>query len=222
MDKLQIHIVIDSNLYTKNPESSDLGRKIVSKSIELINELGFETFTFKKLGLQIGSNESSIYRYFENKHMLLIYLTCWYWSWMEYQLVFATSNITSPKDRLETAIHILTRKIDIDNSFTFINEILLGKIIIAEANKAHHTKSVAAENEKGYFKTYKRVVERVSQMVLAVNPVYEFPHMLTSTVIEGSHQQRHFSEHLPSLTDTGKGKSPIERFYIDLVHKAIG
>lgn len=222
MDKLQIHIVIDSNLYTKNPESSDLGRKIVSQSIEMINELGFEAFTFKKLGVQIGSNESSIYRYFESKHMLLIYLTCWYWSWIEYQLVFATSNLPSPIDRLETAIQILTRKIDIDNSFTFINEILLGKIIIAEANKAHHTKSVAAENEKGYFKTYKRVVERVSQMVLAVNSTYEFPHMLISTVIEGSHQQRHFSEHLPSLTDTGKGKSPIERFYIDLVHKAIG
>jgi|TARA_R110002051_G_scaffold88673_2_gene156211 AcrR family transcriptional regulator len=221
MDKLQIHIVIDPNLYTKNPESSDLGRKIVSQSIEMINELGFEAFTFKKLGTQIGSNESSIYRYFENKHMLLIYLTCWYWSWIEYQLVFATSNLPKPHDRLETAIHILTRKIDIDNSFTFINEVLLGKIIIAEANKAHHTKSVAAQNEKGYFKTYKRVVERVSQMVLEVNPTYEFPHMLISTVIEGSHQQRHFSEHLPSLTDTGKGKSPIERFYIDLVHKAI-
>ena len=221
MDKLQVHIVIDSNLYTKNPDSSDLGRNIVSHSIEMINALGFEAFTFKKLGIQIGSNESSIYRYFESKHMLLVYLICWYWSWMEYQLVFATSNIPSHEQRLDTAIHILTRKIDIDNSFSYVNEILLGKIIIAEANKAHHTKSIDAENEKGYFKTYKRVVERVSQMVLALKPSYEFPHMLISTVIEGSHQQRHFSEHLPSLTDTGKGKAPIERFYIELVKKAI-
>ncbi len=221
MEDLHIHIVIDSELYTKNPESSELGRKIVSHSIEMIDELGFEAFTFKKLGKRIGSNESSIYRYFESKHMLLIYLICWYWSWMEYQLVFACSNLSSASQKLDTAIHVLTRKIDIDNSFSYINEILLGNIIIAEATKAHHTKSVAVENEKGYFKTYKRVVERVSQMVLAVNSKYEFPHMLISTVIEGSQQQRHFSKHLPSLTDTDKGSDAIERFYIDLVRKAI-
>ena len=36
----------------------------------MINELGFEAFTFKKLGINIESPESSIYRYFENKHTL--------------------------------------------------------------------------------------------------------------------------------------------------------
>jgi threonyl-tRNA synthetase len=42
---LQIHITISSDLYTKNPESSVLGQKIVSKSIEMIDALGFEDFT---------------------------------------------------------------------------------------------------------------------------------------------------------------------------------
>ncbi len=55
------------NVYLKNPESSDLGLKIISNSIEMVNELGFESFTFKKLGERIESPESSIYRYFENK-----------------------------------------------------------------------------------------------------------------------------------------------------------
>ena len=50
MEELQVHITIDPNLYTKNPESSDLGRKIVSQSIVMIDTLGFEGFTFKKLG----------------------------------------------------------------------------------------------------------------------------------------------------------------------------
>ena len=59
MENLPLHIIINPDLYTKNPESSVLGQKIVSKSIEMIDALGFEDFTFKKLGLEIGSNESA-------------------------------------------------------------------------------------------------------------------------------------------------------------------
>ncbi|MFT8175893.1 TetR/AcrR family transcriptional regulator, partial [Salmonella enterica] len=84
----QIVISVNPKLYVKNPESSELGRKIIQQSILLIDEIGFEAFTFKKLGERIGSNESSLYRYFENKHKLLLYLTSWYWGWMEYRVVF--------------------------------------------------------------------------------------------------------------------------------------
>jgi hypothetical protein len=72
MKNLQVNIVISPELYSKNPESSALGHKIVSKSIEMINELGFEDFTFKKLGASIGSNESSVYRYLKAN------IPCWY------------------------------------------------------------------------------------------------------------------------------------------------
>ncbi len=221
MEQLSIHINISAELYTKDPNSSDLGRKIVSTSIEMIDVLGFESFTFKKLGLKIGSNESSIYRYFESKHMLLLYLNAWYWSWVEYKLVFATTNIQSPKVKLEEAIQILTKRVIIDNSFSYINEVILHRIIIAESSKTYHTKEVDAENEKGYFKSYKRVVQRVTDIVLENNPTYQFPHMLVSTIIEGAHKQRYFSDHLPSLTDTEKGKTNIINFYTDLVFKVL-
>lgn len=221
MKNLQLHITISPELYTKNPESSELGHKIVSKSIEMIDTLGFESFTFKKLGVEIGSNESSIYRYFESKHALLVYLINWYWSWIEYKLVFATLNVPSAHDRLTNAIELLTKKVDEDNSFSYINEIILNRIIISEASKAYHTKDIDKENEKGYYKTYKQVVKRVSDFILEINPTYEFPHMLVSTVIEGAHQQRYFSKHLPSLTDFEEGKNNIVRFYTDLVFKTI-
>ncbi|GAA4111833.1 TetR/AcrR family transcriptional regulator [Aquimarina addita] len=221
MKNLNIQITIESEFYTKNPESSDLGRRIVSHSIEMIDELGFEAFTFKKLGQRINSNESSIYRYFESKHKLLIYLMCWYWSWVEYKMVFATNNIPEAKDKLQTAIRILTQKVMEDNAFSYINEVVLHRIIIAESSKAYHTKDVDEQNKKGFFKPYKRVVQRVSDFVIDINPDFKFPHMLISTIIEGSHQQRYFSEHLPALTDYEKGKENIIQFYNDLTFKTI-
>ena len=45
-----ITITVNPKLFVKNPETSDLGKKIISQSIILINEIGFEDFTFKKLG----------------------------------------------------------------------------------------------------------------------------------------------------------------------------
>ncbi|MCH1538349.1 TetR/AcrR family transcriptional regulator [Flavobacteriaceae bacterium] len=221
MEQLHLQIMISPELYTKNPDSSDLGKKIVSKSISMIDDLGFENFTFKKLGIEIGSNESSIYRYFESKHALLIYLINWYWSWIEYKIVFATLNINSPIEKLEKAIKILTEEVVEDNSFSYINEVILTKIIISESSKAYHTKEVDKENEKGFYKTYKNVVERVSSLVLEINPTFEYPHMLVSTVIEGAHHQRYFSKHLPSLTDFEEGKNNIACFYNDLVFKLI-
>ncbi|MCF6224072.1 MAG: TetR/AcrR family transcriptional regulator [Flavobacteriaceae bacterium] len=216
MKNIQIHIQVSPDLYLKNPDSSDLGRNIVSKSIELINEMGFEDFTFKKLGLAISSPESSVYRYFKNKHMLLVYLTSWYWAWTEYRIVFATTNIESPKERLLKAINILTKPALKDNSFTHIDEVLLSEIIFSESIKAYHTKSVDEDNKKGYFKAYKRVVQRVSDIVLEIASDFKNPHMLISTVIEGSHQQNYFAKHLPSLTDNVKEQNAISNFYTEL------
>lgn len=216
MKNLQIHIEINPELYSKNPDSSELGQNILSKSIELIGEIGFEAFTFKKLGVLINSPESSVYRYFKNKHSLLVYLTSLYWSWTEYRLVFATKNVAPPKERLVKSIEILTKPVLIDNSFTYINEVLLSEIIFSESIKAYHTKNVDEENKNGCFKAYKKVVQRVSDIVLEISPNFQYPHMLISTVIEGAHQQKYFAEHLPALTDTGKEEDGIFEFYKQL------
>ncbi|WP_405251658.1 TetR/AcrR family transcriptional regulator [Dokdonia sp. Asnod3-C12] len=221
MEELHVQITIDPALYTRNPETTELGRNIVSKSIEMIDELGFEKFTFKKLGVAINSNESSIYRYFDSKHTLLVYLTSWYWSWVEYKLVFSTTNVSNPKIKLESALALITKDATQDSAISYVNEMLLHRIIISESSKAYHTKDVDKENAKGYYKTYKRVVQRISDIVLEINPAYAFPHMLISTVIEGAHHQRYFSKHLPALTNVEEGLNTIEKFYTDMVFKAI-
>ncbi|HHH50038.1 MAG TPA: TetR/AcrR family transcriptional regulator [Saprospiraceae bacterium] len=221
MKNLQIHINVSADTYLKDPNTSVLGRKIVSASIEMIDELGFEAFTFKKLGQKIASPESSIYRYFESKHMLLIYITNWYWSWIEYKIVFAISNIKSPKTKLKKAIKILTQTIKEDTAIAHINEVLLDRIIVCEGMKSYYVKEIDEENQKGYFEVYKRIVQRLSEFVLEIKPKFEFPHMLISTVIEGAHQQKYFKAHLPALTDVKKGRDNISKFYTLLVFKLI-
>jgi AcrR family transcriptional regulator len=217
MKNLSVQIEISPKLYNKNPDSTELGRSIITHSIRMIHDIGFEDFTFKKLGQMINSPESSIYRYFENKHALLVYLTSWHWSWMEYRLVFATTNVDSAVERLKKCIDLLTKPVEVDNSIYYVNEVLLSEIIFSESIKAYHTKNVDEENKKGWFKAYKKVVERVSNIVLEIKSGFEYPHMLISTVIEGAHQQKYFAEHLPLLTDKTKDADTITKFYTELV-----
>jgi AcrR family transcriptional regulator len=221
MDNLRVNIEISPELYLKNPDTSELGQSILSNSIELISEIGFEAFTFKKLGEAINSPESSVYRYFKNKHSLLVYLTSWYWYWTEYRLVFATINVDQPQERLMRSLDILTKPVLIDNSFSYINEVLLSEIIFSESIKAYNTKDVDEENKKGCFKAYKGVVQRVGDIILEISPNFPFPHMLISTVIEGAHQQHYFSKHLPALTDTNRGDDVISEFYKTLTLKTL-
>ena len=154
MQHLHIQVKVSDELYIKDPESSVLGKKIVSHSIQMIDELGFEAFTFKKLGMAIGSPESSIYRYFDCKHSLLVYLYAWYWSWMEYRLVFAIINNNSATEKLKNAIDILCRPIEMDKTFEHIDEIILNRIIVEESTKVFHNKTVDEHNEKGSFQVF--------------------------------------------------------------------
>ena len=215
-----LKIQVNEKIYVKDPETSPLGKKIVEQSILLIDEIGFDNFTFKKLGEKIGSNESSIYRYFENKHKLLVYLSSWYWSWMEYKLIFATTNITDPKEKLIKAITIVTEKVVDDTNTAYVNEAILNKIIIAEFTKTLHTKEVDQENKEGFFLIYKRVINRIVSIVSEVNPEYPFAKSLVSSIVEGSLHQNFLTEHLKTITDCNESVSTT-RFYLNLTENIL-
>lgn len=217
-----INIKVDEKVYIKDPESTELGRRIVTNAIILIDELGLESFTFKKLAERIGSTEATIYRYFISKHMLLIYLISWYWNWLEYRLSFATNNISSAEERLKIAIKILSGKITNDQNFSHIDEVILQKIVIAESAKAYLTKEVDENNKEGFFHSYKRLCRKFSEIILEINPEYKYPASLFSTVSESAHFQYFFAQHLPSLTNVKKDDEQVLiDFLSDLVFKAI-
>lgn len=197
-----VKISLNHKSYLREPEGTALGQKIITESIRLIDELGFEQFTFKKLAIEIGSTEASVYRYFENKHKLLVYLVSWYWAWLQYTVTFQTQNMPDPTERLSRAIEVVARAGQADDPLVaYIDERILHRVIVAESSKVYHTKEVDAENKEGYFLELKRFCHFLALIVLEINPGYPYPHALISTMLDAAHQQLFFAQHLPSLTD---------------------
>ena len=208
----QIKIEVNRNLFLKDPESSELGKRIIETSIVLIDKIGFEQFTFKKLGKEIGSNESSVYRYFENKHKLLLYLASWYWGWKEYQLVFSIANIPNPEEKLEKAVKVLTKQVEKDAFVSHVDEVILNRVVVNEFSKSYLTKEVDKENKDGFFAVYNRLVLRLKELIIDLNQDYPYPAALASTILEGSLHQHFLKEHFPRLTDCSREVSPSDYF----------
>jgi len=207
MIALNTSININSEIYLKDPKSTDLGKKILNKSIELIDKLGLENFNFKKLAQKISSTESSIYRYFENKHYLFIYLINWYWEWTSARIDIGTINIADPKQKLKKVIRALNEASFIDMNIPFIDEETLHRIVVREGAKAYHHKTVDNDNEYGFFLSYKHLCKKISLIMLEINKKYKYPKALASTLIETCNNNIYFAKHLPRLTDIQYNKN---------------
>jgi AcrR family transcriptional regulator len=220
---LQVQIKMNEALFIRNPESSELGKKILMHSVQLIYKSGFETFTFKKLAEDIGTTEAGIYRYFENKHKLLVYLTAWYWGWLEFQISFHTNNMKDPSVKLKRIIKLLAKAVEDDEKTSYLNESLLHQIIIAEGSKAYLTKQVGEDNKQHFFKPYKDLCAVIGNIISECSPKYKYPKSLASTIIEMAHFQNFFMNNLPSLTDFGskQEESEIIAFLNDLVFRSL-
>ena len=191
---------LNDHLYVRDPQHTALGQNIINKGVELIDRLGFEQFTFKKLAEEIGSTEASIYRYFENKHRLLHYLTAWYWSWLEYRIDLATNSILNPEEKLRACIRVITEEKRLDPAFEFVDEEKLHRIVIAELDKTYLTKWVDIDNQEGLFLGFKSLCKKISTIISQVNPDYLFPQSLASITLLTAKQQLFFTQHLPSLS----------------------
>ncbi len=220
-----LRLELNANLFLRDPQETDLGRKIIDQSIRMIDELGLEAFTFKKLSLAIDSTEASIYRYFENKHKLLVYLIAWYWNWLEYRIDFETHNVKSAEDRLAIALRLVTEQKGYDASFPSVDESALQRIVTNESDKTYLTKQVDSDNKEGLFRGFKTLCKRIADMIKEINPNYKYSHALISTVLQASHQQVFFSDHLPSLTEHKATLGDIHqqnyKFLLELINKAI-
>ncbi|MFY0686272.1 MAG: TetR/AcrR family transcriptional regulator [Cyclobacteriaceae bacterium] len=200
---------MSKNLFTKDPQETTLGRKIVRESISMINQLGFEAFTFKKLAKRIDSTEASVYRYFDNKHRILVYVIAWYWNWMEYKIDYEVHNISDPIEKLKIALRIITAETKQDPAFPEVDEVALHRIVLSESDKTYLTKQVDEDNREGLFMGFKSLCRKIAEFVDEINPEFEYSRSLISTALKASHQQLFYAEHLPSLTNLENGDVDI-------------
>lgn len=223
-----VNIQIGEKYFTKDPQSTELGRNIISESIVMLEDLGFEDFTFKKLAGKIGSTEASVYRYFENKLKLLVYLTSWYWAWMEYVIDYQTHFIENKDQKLREIIKILCHadKGHLTLSLPGIDIAALKQVVVSESDKTYLTKKVDQINNEGLFKGFKGLCHKIALVVIDIDPRYEYPHAIVSTIIEASHQQPFFALHLPALTEIKKGENErietqVYRFIEQLIFRLL-
>ncbi len=221
--ELSLQIKMNEKLFVRNPEETELGREIILHSIVLIHKAGFESFTFKKLAEKIGTTEAGIYRYFENKHRLLVYIVSWYWSWLEYKVMVHTNNVKSPEIKLKKIIEILATQVKDDVQTKHVDEKLLHEIVRMEGAKAYLTRHVTDDNKQRLFKPYKDLCGTIATIILECNPKYKYPRSLSSTIIEMAHYQNFFMRNLPSLTDFGnvKDDKKVIGFLEDLVFASL-
>ena len=215
----QLSFKVNEHIYLRDPESSELGKQIVKNAIDLIYELGFEHFTFKKLATKMSTTEASIYRYFENKHRLLLYILNWYWSYMEFLVDFTIQNIQDPKEKLTKIITLFTKSLPESVGQLDYNKSYLNQIVLSESSKVYLIKEVKEINSFQVFKPYKDLCNKISEVMLSFNPSYAFSISLSSTLIETAHSQQYFSKNLPRLTDVSNEKE--EEFVFNFLNQLV-
>ncbi len=215
-----VQLLLPEEYSLKDPNSSELGRRIVAHGIDLIDELGYEDFTFKKLAICIDSTEASIYRYFENKLKFLLYLTTLYWRWIEYLIDIRTHHLENATDKLKVILQIISRRSELTSLSESGNLDIfkLKNVVMTESDKTYLTKQVDEINKEGLFRGYKDLCHKIAMVLKDINADYPYPHTLVSSLLEASHQQVFFAMHLPSLTDISDNGSLDEQVNQYLEH----
>lgn len=208
MKKMQVNMIVNSNLCLKDPIQTELGRKMIQHSILMIDEIGIDQFTFKKLARKINSTEPSIYRYFENKHLLFVYLINWYWEWMKVRIDLQTMNIDDPMKKLNKVIGIIVDSSKRNTETPYVNEDALHRIVVREGIKAYHSINIDEDNKGGFFLAYKSLCQQIADILMEVHPGIKYPRSVASMLIETANNNIYFSQHLPRLTDIrGEGEA---------------
>jgi AcrR family transcriptional regulator len=208
---MEIKLNVNSNTFVKDPISTSLGKKIIENSVILIDDTGLEDFSFRKLANRISSTESSIYRYFENKHYLFIYLLNWYWEWTSARIDLGLININNPEEKLIIILKNIIESSTKDADLPFVDEEILHRIVVREGTKAYRHKLVDTENEYGFFLSYKKLCKKIANIILELNPNHSYPKSLASTLIETANNNLYFAKHLPRLTDIENDSTTINK-----------
>ena len=198
---ITVSITVSKDTYLRNPLDTELGRNIIKHSIALISEKGFHCFNFKQLACRMKSTEASVYRYFENKHMLLVYLTSWYWEYLDYLIKINIRNVDSPYKKLRILIRTIVNGATDVKSVDCVDIKMLHKIIVEHSTKVTHMKKVVDCQKEGLFTNYKNLNNSISEVILECDKEFKYPTALASNILKMALDHTYYAEHFCTLTE---------------------
>jgi len=197
----RISISVSPNTYLRNPEDTDLGKNIIRYGIQILSDKGFQCFNFKCLAKEMGSTEASVYRYFENKYMLLVYLTSWYWEYLDLQIMLNTRNIEDPVRKLRLMISTIVQGIDSDFEHEYFDLRKLHNIVVEQSPRVIHSKKVEACEKAGMFSNFKNLNSNIAAIILECDPDFKYPSALATNILKMSMDHKYYAEHICSITE---------------------
>ena len=215
-----VHLRPDPALSLKDPESSELGRAILSEGLALMNELGLEAFTFKKLAARLQSTEVSLYKYFPNKQRLLQYYYQLYWLWLRQVSGRHAERSVSPREALERVVEAVCGVWPKEVPGLQLDPHALRALVIDEGMKAYLHKNVDDDNARRLFTPYKELSAFIAELLVACRKDVPMPRSFATTVIEMAHSLPFAMEHLPSLTELSARKD-LRPLAQHLMHRTI-
>lgn len=198
---IRITIKVNPRTYLRDPSETQLGRKIIMHAISVLSETGFHCFNFKQLAKEMGSTEASIYRYFENKHFLLIYLTSWYWDYLDYLIMINTRNIQNPNERLKLAIKTMVEGSTEASPVDYIDQKKLHRIVVEHSTKVFHNKKIDMTDRCGLFKNFTNLNKNIASLISACNENFKYPHSLATNLVKLAIDHTYYAEHMCAITE---------------------
>jgi AcrR family transcriptional regulator len=198
----------DAALSLREPTATELGRSVLVEGLALLNELGLEAFTFRKLAARAGCTEVSIYKYFANKQRLLQYHFQLYWLWL---LQVGAQEVVMAGDAraaLRRVVDVLCGLWPGDLPALQVDPASLRRLVIAEGMKSYMHKHVDDDNARLLFKPYKDLSAFVADRLVACRPGLAMPRSFATTLVEMAHSLPFAMEHLPSLTELSDTQDP--------------
>lgn len=210
----------DPELRLRDPERTELGRAMLSGGLGLMNEIGLEAFTFRKLAASIGSTEVTLYRYFPNKQRLLQYYFQLYWLWLRQLCGREVERARDPLDALRRSIDAICGIWPKDAPDLQLDAHALRLLVIEEGMKSYLHKQVDADNARRLFAPYKELSAFLAGRLTACRRGVPMPRSFATTVIEMAHSLPFAMEHLPSLTELSSRKD-LRQLSRHLLHRTV-
>ena len=198
--------------------SSPMGVRILAEGLALMNEIGLEAFTFKKLAERIGCTEVTVYHYFANKQRLLQYYFQVYWLWLATHCQQEGKGLKDPLARLHGDIRALCGLWPTDALAAQFDPSALRELVINEGTKSFMHKNVDSDNKLKLFKPYKDLCLHIADELKACVPRMRSSRSFATTLVEMAHSLEFAMHHLPALTELSerKERKKLAEFLIDM------